>query len=46
MTNISIEENAVMHTVGGRALHVDIFRPENTPGPVPGLLFLLGGGWQ
>lgn len=46
MTNTSIEENVVIQTVGGRALHVDIFRPHNTPGPVPGLLFLPGGGWQ
>ena len=46
MTNISMEENVVIHTVAGRALHVDIFRPVNTPGPVQGLLFLPGGGWQ
>jgi acetyl esterase/lipase len=46
MTNVSIEENVLVHTVGGRALHVDIFRPTHTPGPVQGLLFLPGGGWQ
>src|ERR671923_1510565 len=46
MTNISVEENVVIHTVGGRALSVDIFRPTHTPGPVQGLLFLPGGGWQ
>ena len=46
MTNVSIEENVVIHTVGGRALSVDIFRPAHIPGPVPGLLFLPGGGWQ
>src|SRR5262245_61039164 len=46
MTNVSIEENVVIHTVGGRALSVDIFRPAHVPGPVPGLLFLPGGGWQ
>jgi acetyl esterase/lipase len=46
MTNVHIEENVVIYHVGGRELTVDIFRPENIPGPVPGLLFLPGGGWQ
>ncbi len=46
MTNVRIEENVIVHNVGGRALRVDIFRPENPPGPVQGLLFLPGGGWQ
>jgi len=46
MTNVRIEENVVIHRVGGRELQVDICRPENTPGPVQGLLFLPGGGWQ
>ena len=46
MTNISMEENVVIQQVAGRALHVDIFRPVNTPGSVQGLLFLPGGGWQ
>jgi hypothetical protein len=34
MTNVSIEENVVIHTVAGRALTVDIFRPAHVPGPV------------
>jgi acetyl esterase/lipase len=46
MTNVNIEENVVIHTVAGRVLTVDIFRPVDTPGPVQGLLFLPGGGWQ
>jgi acetyl esterase/lipase len=46
MTNVNIEENVVIHTVAGRALTVDIFRPVDTRGPVQGLLFLPGGGWQ
>src|ERR671924_917084 len=46
MTDMGIEENVVVHNVGGRELKVDIFRPANTSGPVPGLLFLPGGGWQ
>ena len=46
MSNLRIEENVVVHTVAGRALHVDIFHPANPPGPVPSLLFLPGGGWR
>src|SRR5207247_5496622 len=46
MTNVSMTENMVLDNLAGRALHVDIFRPANIPGPVPGLLFLPGGGWQ
>jgi acetyl esterase/lipase len=46
MTNVSVEENVLVHTVGGRPLHVDICRPTHTAGPVQGLLFLPGGGWQ
>ena len=46
MTKVKMEENVVIYHVGGRALHVDIFRPANPSGPVPGLLFLPGGGWQ
>jgi acetyl esterase/lipase len=46
MANVRTEENVVIYHVGGRELTVDIFRPANTPGPVQGLLFLPGGGWQ
>lgn len=46
MTAIRMEENVVVHNVGGRALTVDIFGPANPSGPVQGLLFLPGGGWQ
>jgi len=46
MTDISMEENVVIQHIAGRALYVDIFRPVNTLGPVQGLLFLPGGGWQ
>jgi acetyl esterase/lipase len=46
MTAVGIEANVVVHNVGGRELGVDIFRPANAMGPVPGLLFLPGGGWQ
>jgi acetyl esterase/lipase len=46
MTDVRIEENIVVHDVGGREIKVDIFRPANAAGLVPGLLFLPGGGWQ
>ncbi len=46
MSNLRIEANVLVRTVAGRALHVDIFYPENPPGPVPSLLFLPGGGWR
>jgi acetyl esterase/lipase len=46
MTDIRIEENVVVHSIGGHEVKVDIFRPESTLGPVQGLLFLPGGGWQ
>ena len=46
MTHIGIEDNVVIQSVGSRELKVDIFRPAQTSGPVQGLLFLPGGGWQ
>ena len=46
MSTVHIEDRVVIHTVAGRALEVDIFRPAHTSGAVPGLLFLPGGGWR
>jgi len=46
MTNVNIEENVLICQVAGRAIQVDICRPAQTSGAVPGLLFLPGGGWQ
>jgi acetyl esterase/lipase len=46
MMDIRTEEDVVIHNLSGRELKVDIFRPANTQGPVQGLLFLPGGGWQ
>jgi acetyl esterase/lipase len=46
MSNVCIEEHVVIPTVAGSSLHVDIFRPQTQQGPVPGLLFLPGGGWR
>jgi acetyl esterase/lipase len=44
--NVRSEEEVVVHHVGGRELKVDVFRPAQASGPVQGLLFLPGGGWQ
>jgi acetyl esterase/lipase len=46
MTDIRIEENVVVHSIGGHEVKVDIFRPESPLSPLQGLLFLPGGGWQ
>ncbi len=46
MSNIRIDENVEVGAVAGRTLHADIFYPDNPLGPVPGLLFLPGGGWR
>jgi acetyl esterase/lipase len=46
MSAIRIEEHVAVHQVGVRTLHVDIFQPAKLAGPVPGLLFLPGGGWR
>jgi hypothetical protein len=46
MSAIRIEEHVAVHQVGARTLHVDIFQPARLAGPVPGLLFLPGGGWR
>ena len=46
MASIRIDENVEVGAVAGRSLHVDIFYPDNPPGPIPGLLFLPGGGWR
>lgn len=46
MSDVKIEENVVVGKAGERDLMVDVFRPANPSGLVPGLLFLPGGGWR
>ena len=46
MTDITVEDNVVVGVGGQRELKVDVIRPVNLSGPVPGLLFLPGGGWR
>ena len=46
MSDISVEENVVVGKGGGRELKADVFRPAAASSPVPGFLFLPGGGWR
>ena len=46
MSDVSIEQNVVIGKGGDRDLLVDIIKPSNRSGPVPGILFLPGGGWN
>ena len=46
MSDVKIEEGVVVGTGGGRDLKADILRPANQSGPVPGILFLPGGGFR
>jgi acetyl esterase/lipase len=46
MSPIRMEESIVVSRPEGRDLKVDIFHPASASGPVPGLLFLPGGGWR
>jgi acetyl esterase/lipase len=46
MSPIQIEENVVVSRPEGRDLRVDVFHPDSASKPVPGLLFLPGGGWR
>ncbi|NQW24295.1 MAG: alpha/beta hydrolase [SAR202 cluster bacterium] len=45
MSDIRVEENVVVGQAGDRELQVDVFRPAQLSGPVPGILFLPGGSW-
>jgi len=46
MSDVTIEENVVIGKGGDRDLLVDIIKPGNLSSPVPGILFLPGGGWR
>jgi acetyl esterase/lipase len=46
MSSVGIEENVIVGKGGVWELKVDVFWPANRSGPVPGLLFLPGGGCQ
>ena len=46
MNDVVIEEGLVIGKGGDRELQVDVFRPASQSGPVPGVLFMPGGGWR
>lgn len=46
MSEVTVEENVVIGKGGDRDLLVDVIRPANASEPVPGILFLPGGGWR
>lgn len=40
------ETDIVYGTGGGENLALDLYTPENLTGPVPGVIFIHGGGWR
>ena len=46
MSDVVVEEGLVIGKGGERELKVDVFRPANQSGSVPGVLFMPGGGWR
>ena len=46
MSDVVVEEGVVIGKGGSRELKVDVFRPAVQHGPVPGVLFMPGGGWR
>ena len=46
MSDVAVEENVIVGKGGERELKVDVIRPANLSGPVPGILFLPGGGYR
>ena len=46
MSGVTFEDNVVIGKGGARDLMVDIIRPGNLSSPVPGILFLPGGGFR
>lgn len=43
---IKEETNIVYGTGGGTPLELDLYSPNFTTGPVPGIIFIHGGGWR
>ncbi|MFQ6027174.1 MAG: alpha/beta hydrolase fold domain-containing protein [Dehalococcoidia bacterium] len=46
MGNVVVEQDVVIGKGGDRELKVDVFRPADQSGLVPGVLFMPGGGWR
>ena len=43
---IKEEQNIVYGTGGGTPLELDLYSPDYLSGPVPGIIFIHGGGWR
>lgn len=44
--SVESHRDLVYASVGGRELHLDVFRPREAAGDMPALLFIHGGGWS
>lgn len=46
-TGVKVEEDIEYGNANGRSLKLDLYQPETPPpSPVPGLIFIHGGGWS
>ncbi len=44
--NALVDIDIVYETVGGRDLHLDLYRPKNATKPTPLVIWVHGGGWR
>lgn len=44
--NVELQENIEYGKVGDRSLQLDLYKPKDLKGKVPGLIFIHGGGWK
>jgi pectinesterase len=42
---VHVQKNLVYASPGGRNLHLDLYLPDRTSGPLPIVMFIHGGGW-
>lgn len=45
-TGTRIDKNIVYETIGDRELPLDLYRPANSKGPIPLIIWIHGGGWK
>ena len=43
---VTVQEDVVFGTGGGRDLHCDVYRPEGVEAGAPAVLLVHGGGWR
>ena len=44
--SVSVRKDVEYGRVGDRSLKLDLYSPKEAKGPVPGLIFIHGGGWK